>query len=571
MYIWDLQASLKGGTAADLMSKAQSAKLSSIWVKIGDGAVPYANTQGNNTQILLDVVARCQVANILVLGYHVPHCPTAAAVQTEVGVCSGAVDDFGLAGIVVDNEDGPGFFTGNADTAAAYGQALQTAMHTRNKISVMSSNDIISAHPKSFGSIIGRYIDVNGPQVYYGESPTVQNRLGRAVSENAGIAAPFFPVGAAFVSAPSAGDGGCANAQDCAQRAAQFIDLVSQMHQANPSKYPGYGFWDWQEAPDELWNVLTTTEVFTVAEVAAAAPQFAAQQAAAAVPLANILQTFDKRANGVAFEGISSPDRNLPGNLLLVVTESVFYSFQIADIVDQEQLGGGKVRLWVRRGARGWQASAIAANPPVAQAIAYAQIRPTPALPTPATPPTVATVPSWVTLGRSFDGLVWSTGPMPSEIVAWMNNIETVFPDMKAYVDSLKSAGVSRYWEWCGGFVQSMLSYATPPIRGPISAAGLQGQQTTDDWAYHDSWKTWGTKVWDLSDGDISNAQPQVGDVLVWDVPNVIHHVSFYDHPEQTTDTFASLGGDQGKPLRVCTDDIDMSYCVAIRRAPTQA
>ena len=94
MYIWDLQASLKGGTAADLMSKAQSAKLSSIWVKIGDGAVPYANTQGNNTQILLDVVARCQVANILVLGYHVPHCPTAAAVQTEVGVCSGAVDDF---------------------------------------------------------------------------------------------------------------------------------------------------------------------------------------------------------------------------------------------------------------------------------------------------------------------------------------------------------------------------------------------------------------------------------------------------------------------------------------------
>jgi hypothetical protein len=158
---------------------------------------------------------------------------------------------------------------------------------------------------------------------------------------------------------------------------------------------------------------------------------------------------------------------------------------------------------------------------------------------------------------------------MPSDIVEWMNNIETVFPDMKAYVDSLKSDGVSRYWEWCGCLVQSMLSYAVPPIRGPISAAGLQGQQTINDWAYVDSWKTWGTKVWDISDGDINNAQPEVGDVLVWDVPNVIQHVSFYDHLEPTTDTFASLGGDQGKPLRVCVDDIDMSYCVAIRRAPT--
>jgi hypothetical protein len=71
------------------------------------------------------------------------------------------------------------------------------------------------------------------------------------------------------------------------------------------------------------------------------------------------LQAFAKRADSVPFEGIGSPDRNLPRNLLLVVSESEFYSFQTSDIVDQEQLGGGKVRLWVRRGAHAWQAGAV--------------------------------------------------------------------------------------------------------------------------------------------------------------------------------------------------------------------
>ncbi|MGY3494367.1 hypothetical protein [Bradyrhizobium sp. USDA 4502] len=359
MYIWELQPSLKGGTVAQLVAKAQSAKLSSLWVKIGDGASPFANIQDANIAILHDLVAQCSATNIVVLGYHVPHCPTAASVQGEVTLCANAVDTFGLAGIVVDNEDGAGFFTGNAQTAAAYGQALQAAMRARSKIVVMSSNDILSAHPNSYGSVIGQHIDLNGPQVYYGRSPTVQNRLGRAISSNAGINAPFFPVGAAFVSPVAAGDGGCASDTDCAQRAAQFIDLVSQLHHGNPNKYPGYGFWDWQEAPDEFWEVLSSTEVFTGAEVAAAGVEVLARQNPAPA-LQGILQTLGQRANAVAYEGVSSRDLNLPGNMLLVVSADEFYSFQASDIVDQEALGGSRVRLWVRRGARAWQAGAIA-------------------------------------------------------------------------------------------------------------------------------------------------------------------------------------------------------------------
>lgn len=170
------------------------------------------------------------------------------------------------------------------------------------------------------------------------------------------------------------------------------------------------------------------------------------------------------------------------------------------------------------------------------------------------TPPPVNGTPPWIILGRIYDGLVWHKGqPMPTQIVAWMDAIAAKFPDMQAYVNALKAAGKTDWWPWCGGFVQSML--APYGIRGPMSAAGLTGETTVNDWAYAHAWADWGT---DASDN------PQPGDVLVWS----FGHVSFYDHLEPDTDTYASLGGDQGTPLRVCLEDISMGSCIAIRRPP---
>jgi hypothetical protein len=104
---------------------------------------------------------------------------------------------------------------------------------------------------------------VNAPQVYYGASPTVDRRLQRAIKENAAFAAPFAPIGAAFVSAPGANDGGCSSDAECGARALEFIKLVSLLHESNPSKFPGYGFWNWEEAPTKVWDVLQQTPVFT--------------------------------------------------------------------------------------------------------------------------------------------------------------------------------------------------------------------------------------------------------------------------------------------------------------------
>ena len=44
MYVWNVQASLNQGPVAAMVAKAVRAKLSSLWVKIGDGAVAIAQS-----------------------------------------------------------------------------------------------------------------------------------------------------------------------------------------------------------------------------------------------------------------------------------------------------------------------------------------------------------------------------------------------------------------------------------------------------------------------------------------------------------------------------------------------
>jgi hypothetical protein len=357
MYIWNLHASLNHGTVAGLVAKAQQAKLSSLWVKIGDGANPYENIQGNNANDLTDLVGRCGAENISVLGYHVPHCPTPQAVQEEVAFVLTTIKNFNLAGVVVDNEDGPGFFIGNSQMATAYGQALRTATRNANKICVMSSNDIISAHPGSYAVEIGGYVDLNAPQVYYGQSPSVRSRLNRAINENKAIQAPFYPVGAAFMRNPADTDGGFVDPIQCAEWGAIFIELVSQLHQADPNKYPGYAFWVWQDAPVQFWDMLNSTDVFVAA--AASGPLVVRVEETSVRPLADILRTYDRRADCVTITGIATPDLNFPGNTLIVVDEKRFYSVRNSDIVDRETIGGPESRVWVRKGGKAWQSGAI--------------------------------------------------------------------------------------------------------------------------------------------------------------------------------------------------------------------
>lgn len=156
--------------------------------------------------------------------------------------------------------------------------------------------------------------------------------------------------------------------------------------------------------------------------------------------------------------------------------------------------------------------------------------------------------PPWLVKARSFVGLTWNHGPMPAPVKAWMQNIATQFPEMAAEANML--AGMN-YWEWCGGFVQSMLSYSN--IRGPF------GPADTDKWPWAFAWSDWGA---DASDN------PQPGDVLVFRWASGGGHVTFFDHVVPTDNYYHCCGGDQGSSLSVSIEAIPMSSCIAIRRPP---
>lgn len=168
-----------------------------------------------------------------------------------------------------------------------------------------------------------------------------------------------------------------------------------------------------------------------------------------------------------------------------------------------------------------------------------------PAAPSPA--PVAGGDPPWLIKARQFNGLTWNSGPMPSSMKAWMQQIATAFPEMAAEANML--AGMN-YWEWCGGFVQSMLAYSN--IRGPF------GPNDTDKWPWAFAWATWGTDA-------MSNPQP--GDVCVFRWASGGGHVCFYDH-EVDDNYYHCTGGDQGTSLQVSTEAMPMANCIAIRRPP---
>lgn len=234
-----------------MVAKASRAKLSSLWIKIADGRSPYANTSGETGANFDRLVRKCRDRNIRVWGWHVPHCADAPAATEEAGVVEAVAQNLGLDGLIMDAEGGAEFFKGDAAAAVAYGQAMRDVSDRLNVPLAMSSNDIpqnIDGWLPRFNKITS-FADFNFPQVYYGGSSSVENRLSRAENGNAHVTIPFVPVGAGWLGP----DGGCESASACAERAVAFMRLVKLRG------YQGYSFWHWGGAPMALWEVLNAT------------------------------------------------------------------------------------------------------------------------------------------------------------------------------------------------------------------------------------------------------------------------------------------------------------------------
>jgi kumamolisin len=284
IYVFKLDEVLSATGSTDAMvEKAVKAKISSIWVKIAESATPSANVLHGLGNQFHDLVAKCAAKGIDVFGWHVPYCTDASRTDSEVKLLTRLVDDFQLAGVVIDNEDGAAFFKGNATTAAQYAVGLRRAMQAAGKLVVMSSLDIVSYHPGAYATVIGESIDVNAPQVYYGGS-VVARRLNWAIAENKVIHAPFYPVGVCVVETNGEKEGAFSDPVACAASAREFIALASSSNKAAPASFPGYGFWNWDQSKEEFWQVLYDTAVFEAPSAASPAMALAAHEAGPSDP-----------------------------------------------------------------------------------------------------------------------------------------------------------------------------------------------------------------------------------------------------------------------------------------------
>lgn len=252
IYVWKLEPVINAeGSVAKIVEKARRARLNALWVKIADGAAPYRNVTGSMAARFSDLVQRCHDRDIEVWGWHVPNCQTNQRVTAEVTNVADICERFPLDGLIMDAENGSIFFQGGIGEADAYGRAMRQLSDQFGKPLAISSHDIpanMSGWLPKFNKITA-HATINYPQVYYGSSPSVENRLVRAEDGNSHVTIAFCPVGAGWIGE----GGGCASASACAERAREFIRLVKLRG------YQEYSFWHWAGAPNALWEVLNTT------------------------------------------------------------------------------------------------------------------------------------------------------------------------------------------------------------------------------------------------------------------------------------------------------------------------
>lgn len=251
MFIWKLKPILTVEMGMNnFVRKAKRAKLSSVWIKIAVGSSLYSRNLNND---LVTVRDKLKDEGISLWGWHEPRCKTEEIANQEAEVVARLANDLELQGILMDAEkpEGNYFFQGGEKEATTYARRLRQLCDESSLGLAICSHDIPQNFPNFPFEAFAEHAHVNVPQVYYGGSSSVSNRLDRAIDANSMLTIPFVPVGAGWVGR----GGGCSSASACAERAIIFIELVRE------NQFPGYSFWHWAGAPLELWDVLFNNPV----------------------------------------------------------------------------------------------------------------------------------------------------------------------------------------------------------------------------------------------------------------------------------------------------------------------
>lgn len=93
---------------------------------------------------------------------------------------------------------------------------------------------------------------------------------------------------------------------------------------------------------------------------------------------ADILAGFEDLFGAQCFEGIKSIDRNFEGNFLLIESSARMYSFNSNDVVEEEVLEGGRVKVMMRKGCSGMTTSPFQVGTDHSSLLSYSENSPPP-------------------------------------------------------------------------------------------------------------------------------------------------------------------------------------------------
>ena len=249
IYIIHLEAAIAhaGGLNA-FVKRCQSCSFSSIWIRLGQGAYLDKN-------LLLpsfpQIRAALAAAGIQVWGWHIPHgASTSAATDEAKKVCTWVLGNH-LDGLIWDAEEGGLYFLGGRPEAEAYASSISAVLKPKNIGIALSSHDQPNLHQGFPFEIFLKYAIDNCPQVYY-STEAVATRLDKSIRAYRSLEAGrnftdrYKPVGNITIH----DEGALPSTAACLAKAADFMQLVET------NGFKGYGFWCWDDSPEEIWPFL---------------------------------------------------------------------------------------------------------------------------------------------------------------------------------------------------------------------------------------------------------------------------------------------------------------------------
>ncbi len=192
--------------------------------------------------------------------------------------------------------------------------------------------------------------------------------------------------------------------------------------------------------------------------------------------LTQLMELASRRSSGIAYEGHACDDQNIPGNLLIVESQHAVFSFPKSDILEQEDLSSGRIRIWVRVGASAYRVTSFTVGNGTPFLVGMEELSPPP-------PPEDPNAPQLAQLGEFSQAMLsvsLASPPTLSAVASYWTN---------------SCAGGDRYSNNCAHFLSDAFIRAgftellppNPHINARCSTSAKRPIRARDVWSWFQS------------------------------------------------------------------------------------